>query len=601
MSARSPRLNGSLGSSWNDADYTSDEGVSVYSASDVASEVDLGESDKEVAQGQQDVTTERHSRTRRAQPSPSTPLIPPHGTPAKTSANKVTARQSQTLSSPRNTPRPVKGMRTMPGQERYEQNFIMPSINPPNGYLDGSPTRNSQARQRKLRQSTSHDVPSSSPRFSSRKPTKNELRSHSLDKEEELGPWHYINLFSEHVALPLVAYVLNVFSYSMRHIVKPFLGVAVGIGILLLALQLATGMLRSTLSNALTPVCIIPGSSYIIPLCATTPYENHQANFEELINVQTRFEDVLDASKDTTELPSTIKNSELAIRDLRTLVQFSKLPSRQELGNEFDYFIQTASQASMDLSRYNSRIGAAMDRVIATNTWTMAVLKGIEEKDASVGAVGRVFNAMTGAFIAAPPTLQERIFDQYILHVSKNKEEITRLIETAQALLGVLNNLDERLGTIYAIAVNDDHTITKNQEELLSSLWTKLGRNRDNVKANNKQLDLLKNISAYRKKALIHVSETLLKLQEIQAELENLREGVAAPEVLGHRDELPLTFHLDLIEKGVERLRVARGESMRVEGDNYRKMMRSSEDGEEGGVKELPPGKSVPTISVKAR
>ena len=204
---------------------------------------------------------------------------------------------------------------------------------------------------------------------------------------------------------------------------------------------------------------------------------------------------------------------------------------------------------------------------------------------------------MTGAFVAPPPTLQQKIFDQYILHVGKNKEEITRLIETAQALLMVLNNLDGRLGTIYEIATNDDHSITRDQEELLSSLWTKLGGNRKDVKSNNQQLNLLKNISAYRKKAVMHVSETLLKLQEIQAELENLREGVAAPEVLGYRDEVPLTYHLDLIEKGVERLRVSRGESMRVEGDVYRRMMRAGEEGGQGGVKELP----VPTVTVRAK
>jgi hypothetical protein len=383
----------------------------------------------------------------------------------------------------------------------------------------------------------------------------------------------------------------------MRHFIKPFLGVILGLGVLVFGIQLASGVLRSTLSNAvLGPVCAIPGSSYLLTACATTgPTQTHQANFEELINVQGRFEDILDASKDTSTLPSTIKNSELAIRDLRTLVKYSRLPSRKALDNEFEYFVQTANEASVDLSRYNSRIGAAMDRVIATNTWTMNVLSGISEKEASIGAVSRVLNKVTGAFIAPPPTLQQRIFDQYILHVSKNKEEITRLIETAQALLQVLNNLDNRLGTIFEIATNDDQTITRNQEELLSSLWTKLGGNRGDVKANSKSLNLLSNISAYRKKAVMHVSETLLKLQEIQSELENLREGIAAPEVLGYRSEVPLEYHLDMIGKGVERLQVSRGEYMRVEGETYKRLMRGGEDGD--GIRELP----GPTVTVRAK
>jgi hypothetical protein len=462
-------------------------------------------------------------------------------------------------------------------------------------YASGTPTRNSQLRSRRQREVSSRNSPRVSPRVSNRRSSR---ASRPPDQQGELGPWHYVNLFYEHLVLPLFTYFWDIFGYANRHFFKPVLGLAMGVGIILLGLQMASGLVYSKLTTALVPVCLLPGSSYLFSMCANTGRESH-ADFEELINVQSRFEDILDASKDTSALPATIKDSELAIRDLRTLVRYSRLPSRNQLDLEFHNFVLTANEASVDLSRYNSRIGAAMDRVIATNTWTMAVLQGIEEQEASIGSVGRVVNAVTGAFISPPPTLQQRIFDQYVLHVGQNKEEITRLIETAQALLQVLQNLDERLDTIYSITVNDDQTISKNHDELLSQLWTKLGGNSASVKANVKQLNLLKNISAYRKKALKHVSETLLKLQEIQAELENLREGVAAPEVLGWRAGIPIAYHVDLIEKGVDRLRLARGESMRVEGETYRNRVRGSDTQE--GVRELPAGKSTPVVTVKAK
>ena len=605
MSAQSRKLRGSLESSWGEADYASDEDGSVHSASDPASdpasEVDLGESDQEVLIQAEPAPASPQPKAKRTPAKRSTPPNRPQRAPAATSAKSTPLRSLQTPGSPKSTPRSKKHMPEIRGENQYEQSFIMPSMHSsPNGHLSESPMRGSQVRSRKPRSSTPRDPPTTPSRINNRKVSRHDkLPSKRSKSEEELGPWHYLNLFSEHVAFPLIAYIVNVFSYGMRHVVKPFLGLALGIGILVFSIRLASGFVRSTLSNALlAPICLIPGSSYIVPFCAPTPHEEHQANFEELISVQSQFEDILDASKDTSQLPSTIKNSELAIRDLRTLVRHSQLPSRKSLDNEFEYFVQTAGEASQDLSRYNSRIGAAMDRVIATNTWTMAVLQGLEESEASIGAVGRAVSAITGAFIAPGPSLQERIFDQYILHVSKNKEEITGLIETAQALLKILQNLDDRLGTIYAITVNDDQTITKNQEELLSSLWTKLGRNRKGVKENERQLNLLKNISAYRKRAVMHVSETLLKLQEIQAELENLREGVAAPEILGPRNDLPLTYHLSLIEKGVERLRIARGESMRVEGESYRKMVRGGQDAD---AKELPGGNNMPTISVRSR
>lgn len=407
---------------------------------------------------------------------------------------------------------------------------------------------------------------------------------------------HYVSLFHEHFVSPVTRYVFGVFGHAMGNL-QPFFGLALAVLMLVFGIQFALGSLRSGLTAALSPVCLIPGSSYVVPFCATLTHDDPRADFEALMDVQTGVEELLDASKDTSTLPSTIKDSEIAIRDLRTLVRHSRLPSRHQLDLEFENFVLTANEASMDLSRYNSRIGATMDRIIATNTWTMAVLEGISEKEAATGAVDRIYGALTRPFIGASPTLQQRVFDQYLLHVTKNKEEISKLIETAVALLSVLQNLDERLDTIYQIATNDDTTITKNQEELLAQLWTKLGGNSSKVKAHTKQLHLLKNISAYRKKALMHVSETLLKLREIQAELENLREGVAAPEVLGWRDELPMTYHLDLIEKGVERLRRARGESIRIEGETYRRMVRGGEE----GVRELGGGKAVPTVTVKAK
>lgn len=413
-------------------------------------------------------------------------------------------------------------------------------------------------------------------------------------QEDETGPWVHVNWGSQNIVLPLLAYIWDIFGYASRHFLKPIFGIALGFGIIIFMFNLGSSIIYSKFSAALAPLCLIPGSSYIIPACAV-PDSDPLANFEDLITVQTHFEEILDSQKDTATLPATLKDSEIAIRDLRILVGASRLPSRQQLNLEFDTFVATAKEAATDLSRYNSRIGSAMDRVIATNTWTMNVLRGIEETESNTGSLSRIFTSLTSSFLSAPPTLQQRIFDQYILHVSKNKEEIEALISTAQALLQVLTNLDERLDTIHTITTSDDSTLTRSQDELLSSLWTKLGGNSASVKSNNRHLNLLRNISQYRRKALKHVSETLLKLQEIQAELENLRDGVAAPEVLGWRGGVGIEYYVEVVERGVERLRIARGESRRVEGEALQgRLGRGSE-----GVREVEGGPAVVTAKVR--
>lgn len=590
MSARSRRLQGSMGSSWGDAEYSSDDEGSIQTASNSEGDKDFGDSDKESDQEYTDKATPLLSKSTRAS-------LPQHHESPTSTPTRATARHSQNGSS-MTTPRPSESRRSTP--KSAEPSFIMPRASVSGSlsglmddYANATPTRNSQLRSRKQRQSSS-DSPSASSKVSSRRPSKNVQATEQED--EELGPWWYVRAFYRHVLSPVLGYSWDVFSYANRHFLKPILGLVLGIGLLLFGIQLASGFVYSRFSAALAPICLVPGSSYIVPMCATTQ-EGH-ADFEELMNVQGRFEDILDSSKDTSDLPSIIKESELAIRDLRTLVKYSRLPSRIQLDVEFDYFVQTAKEASADLSRYNSRIGAVMDRVIGTNVWTYAVLDGLARDDAAIGSLGRAMYAITGAFSGPPRTLEQRIFDQYLVHVDKNKAEISLLIHSAQALLQVLTNMDERLDTIYQLAVNDDQTITRNHDELLSQLWTKLGGNAASVKSNVKSLNLLHEVSSYRKRALKHVSETLLKLQEIQAELENLHEGVSAPQVVGYRRDTPITFHMEFIEKSVDRLQRARGDSMRVEGESVRRRIAGVEG---NGVKELPAGRATPVVTVRAQ
>jgi hypothetical protein len=455
-------------------------------------------------------------------------------------------------------------------------------------YANGTPTRNSQLRSRKQPQS-SRDSPTS--KASSRRSSRS-MRPIEQDNEE-VGPWWYVNAFFQKVLSPFLGYSWDVFSYANRHFVKPILGLVLGVGILFFGLQLVSGLVYSRISTALAPLCLIPGSSYIIPICAAPP--EGRAQFEELMNVQGRFEDILDSSKDTSDLPHIIKDSELAIRDLRTLVKHSRLPSRTQLDSEFEFFVLTAKEASKDLAHYNARIGAVLDRVIGTNVWTHAVLSGLQEDEASIGLIGRAVYSLTSSFNGPPRTLEQRVYDQYIVHVGKNKDEIATLIGAAQALLMVLTNMDERLDTIYQLAVNDDQTISRNHDELLSQLWTKLGGNAASVRNNVKSLNLLRDVSSYRKRALKHVSQTLVKLQEIQSELENLHDDVSAPELLGAGSNVPLMYHMELIDQSVDRLKRARGDSMRVEGESTRRRMVGA-----GGqdVKELPAAKTMRVVTV---
>jgi hypothetical protein len=240
---------------------------------------------------------------------------------------------------------------------------------------------------------------------------------------------------------------------------------------------------------------------------------------------------------------------------------------------EFDGFIETARIVSYDLQKFSSHIGRAVDSVISTTRWTARVLDGIQTRDLERGS----FNAFISDKILAPfqpvKFTEKILLDQYISHTRLVEEELYKLISEAQALLGVLHNLDDRLEVIHGISTRDGMHANAMKEEVLSQLWSMVGGNRSKLKNMDRQLALLGQVGLYRKNAMAHVSGTILRLQGIGAGLEDLRERVGAPELLRDRLDIPLSVHIENIQLGVERLEEGRREARRVEDEHVRKTL----------------------------
>lgn len=346
----------------------------------------------------------------------------------------------------------------------------------------------------------------------------------------------------------------------------------------------ALGFLSNSFNNAVTPICRVPGVSWLhLPFCpvATRGEIQGPAEFDKLVQVQSSFDEVLATTAIGVNLPLDMKRSEASIRDLKHVVQYSSLPSRNELVFEFSGFIETARQASHDLSRFNSRIGRAVDHILSTNRWTLSVIDGVNARDAGKGAIGKFFSDNLNVFAPFQPLSLSRdvLMDQYLRHTGAVEEQILTLINEAQALLSILDNLDNRLDLIASIAARDGIKINDNKEELFAYLWTKVGGNRASVSKLENQINLLKDVGAYRRLAWAHVTTTVVKLQAIQHDLEDLRERVALPEVVGV-DRVPLEVHIDTINLGIDRLEQQRDASRKAEADNYARVLSRAEDGD---------------------
>ena len=378
---------------------------------------------------------------------------------------------------------------------------------------------------------------------------------------------------------PMLVWVFDVLGGALLTLKTPISYLIAG-WLLVGVIVLLRNLLFSSVYSALSPVCRIPGASlFNFPMCqspVSIQYpggETPPVEFDRLMNVQNKFEAVLQESAGGVSLPLDMKRGETSIRDLRQVVRFSQLHSKNELVLEFDGFVETARIASYDLQKFNSHVGRGVDNILATARWTKRVLDSIAERDGSYGVIASFFNERLLAPFQPIKFTEDALLAQYIQHTRVVEEEINRLVMEAQALLLVLQNLEDRLDVIHGIAVRDNLHAQGSRAEVLSQLWTMLGGNRSKLGKFDSQLRLLGQVNTYRQNAIAHVTGTLVRLQGMGAELEELRERVGGVELLGGKGSVPLSLHIENIEMGVERLERGRKGAKELENEELKKSL----------------------------
>lgn len=364
---------------------------------------------------------------------------------------------------------------------------------------------------------------------------------------------------------------------------------------LLLAIYLSCGaiiitqnMLQRSIFVSLSPICRIPGASYLnLPFCPApgqpgVPSDQpvNPVEFDDLMGVQAKFEDVLEKTADGVSLPLEMKRSETSLRDLRTLVRHSDIQARDELVFELDGFVEAARRGAGDLQKFNTHVGSAVDAVISINRWTSRYIDSLApslgEIDAGSSSAVAVWTGwLFLPFQPADAVFSERVLrDKYIEHTTLVSQRIAGLIVEAQAVLRLLTKAEDHLSLIYDISSRSSAAVSSRRDEILWTLWTLVGGNSRRLSSLSQQLSLLRKVDAQRSSAVAQVSALVLELESIQAGLGDLRERVAEPGLLRDSDSpaasLPLSVHIETIDRGVERLEGARRRIRDAEEDRVR-------------------------------
>ncbi|RDB26345.1 hypothetical protein Hypma_006741 [Hypsizygus marmoreus] len=365
-----------------------------------------------------------------------------------------------------------------------------------------------------------------------------------------------------------IYYVFDVFSTAIKLLRRPLYFI-----VFLWLLALISSKISHTLRGAFAPLCYIPGLSGS-SICRFGDQGAGQqrgrmprwADYPKLIDVQsTTFEHLLDESVGGSGLSLEIKKAEMATADLVTLVRVSNLKSRDMLGDSLGEFVDDAKKTGRDLQRLSSKIGGAVDSIMAVNDYA---LHEIEAANVKAPTILNAYGLMPWAARRPATEVVARTFGEAMNVLSSSMQ---RLILEAEVNLANLDRLEERLSTLHDLVSREDSSISGARAEVLSDLWTKLGGNRRTLRGFDEHLGLLRNLGMYRKKALAHVVAALQSLQAMSSDMEDIRERVAAPELTGSK--IPVEVHMKSIKNGLERLKEGRVRAKRLEEEAMRRVL----------------------------
>ncbi|CAE6522023.1 unnamed protein product [Rhizoctonia solani] len=276
-------------------------------------------------------------------------------------------------------------------------------------------------------------------------------------------------------------------------------------------------------------------------------------DFVTLVRLQSRLGQVMEDTARSSKVAVDIKDSEMSLRDLRTMVTHSSLSNKDILGRSLKRFVTDAKATGGNLQQFGSRVWGAVDRVVTLNEHTLIMLE----------------NQPTERGLSK--TYQKGLEDIWLQGIGLLDKTLRKLIHEAQDNIGALQRLDERLEGVEELVYAEQEAINDRETELKRQ-WVKetLGFNKEKHESHSTSLELLTVVKDNRESALKHVNEALLKLKQMSNDLDDLREGVATPMMITGSSNIPIETHIKSIRSGTERLVNGQTRMRQIE-DDYRR------------------------------
>ncbi|KAI6165792.1 hypothetical protein EDD17DRAFT_1553254, partial [Pisolithus thermaeus] len=358
-----------------------------------------------------------------------------------------------------------------------------------------------------------------------------------------------------------VQYVFDVVSVAIRYMRRP-LSVFLCLWIFALLVSRMTNVLRT----ALSPLCFIPGMSKST-LCTPLPPFPPQPDFQSLVKAQgSMFDQLVGESVGGSALSIEVLKAEMATRDLSILVRYSDLKSKDSVAELLSTISKDAKRTARGLTKLNAKVAGAVDEVMALNNYAMTTIE-----EAPAKAASRVLQAMVPIKIG--PTADEIIQGAFALAMDQSGQSIARLIVEAEVSGQNLDQMEVDIASLHDMITREDKHMSTEKDLVLGELWSRLGGNKQKIREYDDRLALLNDLSVYRKQARAHVMAALQTLHAMSDDLEDLRERVATPGIIGGK--VPIQVHIESIKNGLERLKEGRTRAREVGDETSKRLLGS--------------------------
>lgn len=208
-----------------------------------------------------------------------------------------------------------------------------------------------------------------------------------------------------------------------------------------------------------------------------------------------------------------------------------------------------------------------LDSIVAVNDWALQSIQRARELESQ--------SWFPRAFIPwrSTTTTNEVVLQTFHEAIYVLEQHLRRLILEAEVSELAIKSLDERMDNLRGILEREAPTkaIETVETETLEVLWFVAQHHSSRVIRHERDEELLKNLRAYAREASVHISTALKFLRETSAEMEDVRDRVAKPSLMGR--SVPVEIHLQSISVGLERMELRRIGARNAEEEEIRRVM----------------------------